>query len=117
MFVTGGSEGRGATVPRKFTISRRRLLHGGVGLGSLLLLPRRIVAADAHDHAGMSATVGLVPDKAVRPMDQPLMEPEVRRSANGVLQTSINCHYTYKDVGGVRLYIPSYDWMVPGSTL
>jgi FtsP/CotA-like multicopper oxidase with cupredoxin domain len=117
MFMTGGSEGRGATEPRKSTLSRRRLLHGGVGLGSLLVLPRRAVAADAHDHRGMSAAAGLVPDKAVPPMDQPLMEPEVRRSANGVLQTSINCHYTYKDVGGVRLYIRSYDGMVPGPTL
>lgn len=52
MFVTGGSEGRGATMLRKFTPSRRRLLHGGVGLGSLLLLPRRAVAADAHDQIG-----------------------------------------------------------------
>jgi FtsP/CotA-like multicopper oxidase with cupredoxin domain len=50
-------------------------------------------------------------------MDQALVEPEVRRSANGVLQTSLRCAYTYRDVGGTRLYVRSYEGGSPGPTL
>ena len=99
----------------KFRLSRRRLLARGVGLGGLLLLPRRAWAAE-HDH-GTSSSLGLVPDKIVQAMDQPLIEPQVRRSANGVLQTSLNCHYAYQDVGGVRLYVRTYEETVPGPTM
>jgi FtsP/CotA-like multicopper oxidase with cupredoxin domain len=99
----------------KFRLSRRRLLARGVGLGGLLLLPRRAWAAE-HEH-GTSSSLGLVPDKIVPAMDQPLIEPQVRRSANGVLQTSLNCHYAYQDVGGVRLYVRTYEETVPGPTM
>ena len=57
-------------------------------------------------------------------MDQPLVEPEVRRSVNGVLSTSLRCAYTYRDIGGTRLYLRSYEGglgptlrMKPGETL
>ena len=99
----------------KFRLSRRRMLARGVGLGGLLLLPRRAWAAE-HEH-GTSSSLGLVPDKIVPAMDQPLIEPQVRRSANGVLQTSLNCHYAYQDVGGVRLYVRTYEETVPGPTM
>src|SRR5260370_37599110 len=42
-------------------------------------------------------------------MDQPLLEPEVRRSVNGVLSTSLRCAYAYRDIGGMRLYLRSYE--------
>ena len=57
-------------------------------------------------------------------MDQPLIEPEIRRSANGVLSTSLRCAYAYRDIGGTRLYLRAYEGglaptlrMKPGETL
>jgi FtsP/CotA-like multicopper oxidase with cupredoxin domain len=57
-------------------------------------------------------------------MDQPLIEPEARRSANGVLSTSLRCAYAYRDIGGMRLYLRAYEGglgptlrMKPGETL
>jgi FtsP/CotA-like multicopper oxidase with cupredoxin domain len=50
-------------------------------------------------------------------MDAPLIEPETRRSVNGVLQTTLRCTYAYRDIGGVRLYTRSYEGGSPGPTL
>lgn len=97
-------------------LSRRRLLDGGLATGATLLVGKQ-VAAQGHDHGGMSPTLGLVARPKVPIMDQPLVEPEVRRSANGVLQTSLRCAYAYRDVGGVRLYVRSYEGGSPGPTL
>ena len=49
--------------------------------------------------------VGVTKLPVVPAMDQPLVEPEVRRSANSVLSTSLRCAYAYRDIGGVRLYL------------
>ena len=65
----------------------------------------------------MSPTLGMVPDKPAPAMDQPLIEPAVRRSANGVLSTTIRCAYAYRQVGGVQLYVRSYEGGSPGPTL
>jgi len=89
-----------------------------MGLGAYLWVPR--VALAQHDHTGhgnMSSTLGRVPRPPQSAMDQPLIEPEVRRSANGVLQTSLRCAYAYRNVGGVRLYLRSYEGGAPGPTL
>jgi len=64
----------------------------------------------------MSPTMGMVPDKQ-RPQDQPLVEPEVRRSVNGVLSTTLRVGYGYRQIGGVRLYARSYEGGSPGPTL
>jgi FtsP/CotA-like multicopper oxidase with cupredoxin domain len=50
-------------------------------------------------------------------MDQPLIEPEVRRSVNGELRTSLKVQYAYRDIGGIRLYVRSYEGGSPGPTL
>ena len=50
-------------------------------------------------------------------MDAPLVEPEVRRSANGVMNTTIRCAYSYRDIGGKRLYLRGYESGSPGPTL
>lgn len=97
-------------------LSRRRLLGGGFTTGAALLTGGQ-VAAQGHNHDSMSPTLGLVARPKVPIADQPLIEPEVRRSANGVLQTSLRCAYAYRDVGGVRLYIRSYEGGSPGPTL
>jgi FtsP/CotA-like multicopper oxidase with cupredoxin domain len=104
----------------KSRLSRRRLLRGGTALGALIIVPR---SADAqslpHDHSGhTSETLGLAqPAVPVAAMDAPLVEPEVRRSANGVLKTSLRCAYAYRDIGGKRLYLRSYEGGSPGPTL
>src|SRR5258708_22639565 len=96
---------------------RRRLLDGGLGLGAYLLTAPGVSAADPHDHAAMmSPTLGTDPDKVVAAMDQPLVEPEVRSSVNGVLSTTIRCAYTYRPIGGVRLYVRSYAGPSPRPT-
>jgi FtsP/CotA-like multicopper oxidase with cupredoxin domain len=97
-------------------LSRRRLLDGGLATGAVLLASGKLAAQD-HSHHNMSNTLGLVERPKVPVMDQVLVEPEVRRSANGVLQTSLRCGYAYRDVGGTRLYVRSYEGGSPGPTL
>jgi FtsP/CotA-like multicopper oxidase with cupredoxin domain len=46
-----------------------------------------------------------------------LIEPEVRRSSNGALQTSLRVGYAYKDMGGYRLFLRTYEGGIPGPTL
>jgi FtsP/CotA-like multicopper oxidase with cupredoxin domain len=47
----------------------------------------------------------------------PLIEPEVRHSVNGELRTSLQVRYAYKDIGGYRLHLRSYEGTIPGPTL
>jgi len=103
----------------KDKMPRRHFLNGGLGLGASLLAARAATAADPHDHRamGMSKTLGMQPDKLVPPMDQPLREPEVRASVNGVLSTSIRCAYAYRQAGRVQLHVRSYEGGSPGPTL
>ena len=104
--------------------SRRGLLQGGLALGALGLGPRTAFAqAGAHVHGHMPET-GLTNLPVVPAMDQPLVEPETRRSVNGVLSTSLRCAYAYRNIGGERLYLRSYEGglaptlrMKPGETL
>lgn len=123
------------TAENKKKLSRRQLFDGGVGLGALLL-SGRVAGADhshhsmhgqpapqapqghmGHGHMDMSPTLGMVQDKRAPAMDQPLLEPEVRRSVNGVLDTTLRMAYAYRYVGGVRLYVRSYEGASPGPTL
>ena len=70
-------------------------------------------AAPAHDHepAGdLAASLDFTPGA-------PFVEPEVRRSANGELNTTLRMQYAYKDLGGYRLYMRTYEGTSPGPTL
>jgi FtsP/CotA-like multicopper oxidase with cupredoxin domain len=102
-------------------MSRRQLL-GAAGALSLVGGAARAQHA-MHDHgaashtADMSPTMGMVPEAAAASMDLPLVEPETRRSVNGVLSTSLRCAYAYRQIGGVRLYVRSYEGGSPGPTL
>jgi len=82
-------------------LSRRRLLDGGFATSAALLIAGK-VAAQGHNHHGMSGTLGQVQRPKPPTMDQPLVEPEVRRSANGVLQTSLRCAYTFAPMKAAR---------------
>src|ERR1700730_6288412 len=44
----------------------------------------------------------------------PLIEPEVRRSVNGELRTTLQVQYAYKDIGGYRPYLRSYEGTITG---
>ena len=70
----------------------------------------------SHNHDHMSGTLGLV-ERSVAAMDQPLVEPEVRRSVNGELRTTLRAAYAYRDLGGFRLFLRSYEGGSPGPTL
>ena len=97
---------------------RRHLLNGGTALGASLLLsraaeaqhqhhapaptpaPKPLQQAQAqprpaprpqHDHSTMGLDPGPVVEPAPPAMDQPLVDPDVRRSVNGVLQTTRSC--------------------------
>src|SRR5262245_34739728 len=105
-------------------LSRRGLLNGGLALGAAALGSRLVLAQPAGAHHAHMPELGWVTAAAVPAMDQPLLEPEVRRSANGVLSTSLRCGYAYRDIGGMHLYLRCYEGglaptlrMKPGETL
>jgi len=103
--------------------SRRGLLQAGLAIGTLALGQRAALGQSGGAHAHMPE-LGVANLPVVPVMDQPLVEPEVRRSVNGVLSTSLSCAYTYRDIGGMRLYLRAYERglgptlrMKPGETL
>ena len=98
----GASRGLG---PRA---SRRGLLQAGLAIGTLALGQRVALGQPGGGHAHMPE-LGVTKLPIVPVMDQPLVEPEVRRSANGVLSTSLRCAFAYRDIGGMRLYLRSYE--------
>ena len=46
-----------------------------------------------------------------------LVEPEVRRAVNGELRTTLRARYAYKEIGGHKLYMRTYEGTIPGPTL
>ena len=131
--------------PPNTTMPRRHLLNGGTALGAALLLSRtaeaqhqhhapaapspapgpaqqaqaqqRPAPRPQHDHSAMGLDPGPVVEPPPAAMDRPLVEPEVRRSVDGVLQTTLYCRYAYKNIGGQRLYMRSYEGAPYGPTL
>jgi FtsP/CotA-like multicopper oxidase with cupredoxin domain len=107
-------------------VSRRRVLAGSLAAGGSLLvagatrLPRA-AADDGTPAAGhvahpTGATHGLIPGPSPwEPED--LVDPEERRSVDGVLETELHARYTWKDGGGYQLYMRSYEGTIPGPTL
>ena len=70
--------------------SRRGLLQASLAIGTLALGGRAALGQSGGAHAHMPE-VGVATVPVVPAMDQPLVEPEVRRSANGLLSTSLRC--------------------------
>jgi FtsP/CotA-like multicopper oxidase with cupredoxin domain len=120
------------------SLSRRRLLAAGAGtalavpgLMGAMLAPGEAAAAETHMGMTMPAASatpappamehGATDTIGVRRIPftpgEPLVEPEVRRSVGGVLQTTLHLRYAWKDVGGYRLFLRSYEGTVPGPTL
>jgi FtsP/CotA-like multicopper oxidase with cupredoxin domain len=105
-------------------LSRRDFLWtGGTGLAAGLLAPSLVgLAIKQSRGAGMdmqvhtpASSVGV--PRAPYQKAAPLIEPEVRRSVNGELRTTLHVRYAYKDIGGYRLYLRSYEGTIPGPTL
>src|SRR4029077_7779416 len=99
------------------------VLQAGLAIGTLAL-GRRAALGQSGAHVHHMPELGLAKLPVVPAMDQPLVEPEDRRSVNGVLNTSLRCAYAYRDIGGTRLYLRAYDGglgptlrMQPGETL
>jgi FtsP/CotA-like multicopper oxidase with cupredoxin domain len=63
-----------------------------------------------HQHAADTGSTDFKPGA-------PFVEPAVRRSANGELDTTLRMHYAYQAIGGHRLYVRTYEGTVPGPTL
>lgn len=118
--------------------SRRDVFAGGVaGLGIIATGGVSLVTAPAARAQQMNHATPPQPATAARspqvvregvssvagPMRIPfvagesLREPEVRRSVNGELKTTLRAAYSYQNIGGYRLYVRTYDGMVPGPTL
>lgn len=80
--------------------------HAGHGAPAGATVPAAPAVHAGHDHM---QEIGVTKVAAVPPRDMPLIEPEIRRSANGVLSTSLRCAYTWRDIGGRRLYLRNYE--------
>src|SRR5262245_28030062 len=94
--------------------SRRGWLQAGLAIGTLALGQRAALGQSGGAHVHMPE-LGVAKLPVVPAMDEPLVEPEVRRSVNGVLSTSLRCAYAYRDIGGKRLYLRSYEGRSPGA--
>jgi FtsP/CotA-like multicopper oxidase with cupredoxin domain len=94
-------------------------MRAGFGVGTALLLPNLPGsipfgrASPAHDHEPADDDRG---SKNFKP-GAAFVEPEVRSSANGELNTTLRMQYAYKNIGGYRLYVRTYEGAVPGPTL
>src|SRR4029079_11493310 len=99
--------------------SRRGFLRTGLGVGTALLLPNLpgsiplASAASAHDHEPAGRDEGA---KDFKP-GAPFVEPETRGSAKCELNTTLRMQYAYKNIGGSRLCVRTYEGAVPGPTL
>ena len=105
-------------------LSRRGFLgNGPMVLATGLLAPGLVALAVSRSRgAGESGTpnhagTGVGAPRARYHKDTPLVEPEVRRSVDGELQTTLQVRYAYKDMGGYRLSLRSYEGSIPGPTL
>jgi FtsP/CotA-like multicopper oxidase with cupredoxin domain len=100
----------------KKRLSRRGFMRVGLGVGTSWLLPNLpgfgagCGWASAHDHQPVAGPKDFAPGA-------PFVEPEVRRSANGELNTVLRMQYAYKTIGGYGLYVRTYEGTVPGPTL
>src|SRR6266446_1979290 len=122
---SGGTEHQDCRSQRSNYLSspllRRAFLTTGGAIGTSLLVPRLLGGAgngDARAAEHMHDTTAEVIDtwKDFVP-GAPFVEPEIRRSVNGELRTTLRLQYAYKNIGGYRLLVRTYEGTVPGPTL
>ena len=116
----------GASLRHLRALSRRDVLWtGGTGLAAGLLTPglaglaigQGTAPGESGPHMPGHAAGRIGVPRAPYRKGAPLIEPEVRRSANGELRTTLHVRYAYKEIGGYRLYMRSYEGAIPGPTL
>jgi FtsP/CotA-like multicopper oxidase with cupredoxin domain len=108
-------------------LSRRDVLwNGGTGLAAGLVAPGLVGLAIAQirgsgksgtEMQGRAGPGRIGAPRAPYQKGAPLVEPEVRRSANGELRTTLRVRYADKEIGGYRLSLRSYEGTIPGPTL
>jgi FtsP/CotA-like multicopper oxidase with cupredoxin domain len=108
-------------------LSRRDLLWSGstglatgllsAGLVGLAIKQSKGAGESGMDMQGHAAASSRGVPRAAFDKGAPLIEPEVRRSANGKLRTTLQVRYAYKDIGGYRLSSRTYEGTIPGPTL
>ena len=113
---------------RKRALTRRRILLEAAALGTAcatvggfgtFVVRRALAGQTAASHDTMAAHAingGTVPRAPFDP-NAPLAEPEIRRSVDGALRTNLRVTYAYKDIGGYRLFLRTYEGDLPGPTL
>jgi len=110
-------------MPKDFSqslpLSRSGFLTTGLRFVVCILTAAAISSATgepAHQHnEDLGLTSGVNDWESFVP-GAPLIEPEVRRSVNGVLDTTLACRYAYLNVGGYRLHMRTYEGVSPGPT-
>ena len=119
----GTSDRRSRQPPKP---SRRELLSiagAGFAAGTLTPVLAAMLAAESkgageptsHLHAAAGNAIGV--PRAPYEIGATLIEPESRNSVGGVLRTDLHVRYTYKEIGGYRLYLRSYEGLIPGPTM
>src|SRR5437762_1608405 len=103
------------------SLSRRVFLTATGAVGTSLLAPRfsgMSGSGEARAAEHMHNAPADTPDawKEFIP-GAPFVEPEVRRSVNGALDTTLRLQYAYMDIGGYRLFMRTYEGTIPGPTL
>ena len=134
-----GEAAQGRAEPET-SLSRRRLLASSAGIGGALLVAeagrRSAMGADATPPADQDAVAaetpatpaaegmshgnesgGSMPRGQTAWTSEALIEPETRQSADGELRTRLDVRYAYKDIGGYRLHLRTYEGGIPGPTL
>lgn len=106
-------------------MSRRGLLAASAGAGGAFFLAsagrRSVAGADATpqvghgSHAEANGAAGLFQPAKWESAD--LVEPEVRRSVDGELATTLRVAYAYADTGGYHLSFRTYEGANPGPML
>ena len=105
--------------------SRRDVLRAGLGLAGFVAAGPALAMGGAHGkaqaagHGHGAANAAFDPLRIARgPFSpRPLIEPEVLRASNGVLDTRLHIRYRYLDIGGYRLHYRTYEGTLPGPTL
>lgn len=100
-------------------ISRRSMIAMGTGITSTMLLGGGVTAQHAHGEAtpAASSVLSYAGTGDPGPIGQDLVEPEVRASANGVLETSLNAAFGPVTVNGQPKTSRVFDGMYPAPTL
>jgi FtsP/CotA-like multicopper oxidase with cupredoxin domain len=90
-------------------VTRRDVLRTGTQAGAALLLGGRVVAQEKPSLIG---AIGTPEPDAV-----PFLEPEVRESRDGLLDTSLHVRFAHNQIAGRPIYSRTFEGRLTGPTL